>query len=69
MTTGTRKRREYTEDFKRDAVVLATEQGYGPSKHHFPNQWLSPTHESVAKIIYSAERKTSPRLMLLSKHD
>ena len=32
MTTETRKRREYTEDFKRDAVALATEQGYKPSE-------------------------------------
>ncbi len=28
MTTGTRTRRKYTEDFKRDAVALVTEQGY-----------------------------------------
>ncbi len=28
MTTETRKRRDYTEDFKRDAVSLVTEQGY-----------------------------------------
>jgi len=28
MTTETRKRRTYTEDFKRDAVALVTEQGY-----------------------------------------
>jgi transposase len=27
-----RKRRDYTEDFKRDAVVLVTEQGYKPSE-------------------------------------
>ena len=26
MTTETRKRREYTEDFKRDAVALVTER-------------------------------------------
>ena len=32
MTTETRKRRNYTEDFKRDAVVLVTEQGYKPSE-------------------------------------
>ncbi len=28
MTTETRKRRNYTEDFKRDAVSLVNEQGY-----------------------------------------
>jgi transposase len=28
MTTETKKRREYTEDFKRDAVALVIEQGY-----------------------------------------
>jgi transposase-like protein len=28
MTTETRKRRNHTDDFKRDAVVLVTEQGY-----------------------------------------
>ena len=28
MTTATRTRRKYTEDFKRDAVALVTEQGY-----------------------------------------
>lgn len=28
MTTEKRTRRQYTEDFKRDAVALVTEQGY-----------------------------------------
>ena len=28
MTTATRKRQNYTEDFKREAVALVTEQGY-----------------------------------------
>ena len=32
MTTEARKRRNYTEDFKRDAVALVTEQGYKPSE-------------------------------------
>jgi transposase len=32
MTTETRKRRNYTEDFKRDAVALVTEQGYKVSE-------------------------------------
>ncbi len=32
MTIETRKRREYTEDFKRDAVALVTEQGYKVSE-------------------------------------
>ena len=32
MTTETRKRREYTEDFKRDAVALVAEQGYKASE-------------------------------------
>ena len=32
MTTEKRIRREYTEDFKRDAVALVTEQGYKPSE-------------------------------------
>ena len=32
MMTETRKRRNYTEDFKRDAVALVTEQGYKPSE-------------------------------------
>ena len=32
MTTETRKRRNYTEEFKRDAVALVTEQGYKPSE-------------------------------------
>ncbi|MFC1771767.1 transposase [Pseudomonadota bacterium] len=32
MTTETKKRRDYTEDFKRDAVALVTEQGYKPSE-------------------------------------
>ena len=32
MTIETRKRREYTEDFKRDAVALVTEQGYKTSE-------------------------------------
>jgi transposase len=30
--TETRKRRNYTEDFKRDAVALVTEQVYKPSE-------------------------------------
>ena len=32
MTAETRKRRNYTEDFKRDAVALVTDQGYKPSE-------------------------------------
>jgi len=32
MTTETRKRRNYTEDFKSDAVALVTEQGYKTSE-------------------------------------
>ena len=28
MTTETKPRKQYTEDFKRDAVALVTEQGY-----------------------------------------
>jgi transposase len=32
MTTDTRRRRNYTEDFKRDAVALVTEPGYKPSE-------------------------------------
>jgi transposase len=32
MTTEARKRQNYTEDFKRDAVALVTEQGYKPSE-------------------------------------
>ena len=32
MTTETRMRRNYTEDFKRDAVALVTEQGYKDSE-------------------------------------
>ena len=32
MTTETRKWRNYTEDFKRDAVALVTEQGYKVSE-------------------------------------
>ncbi len=32
MTPETRKRRSYTEDFKRDAVALVAEQGYKVSE-------------------------------------
>ena len=32
MTTENRTRRKYTEDFKRDAVALVTEQGYKVSE-------------------------------------
>ncbi len=32
MTTETRKRRNYTEDFKRDAVALVIDQGYKVSE-------------------------------------
>ena len=32
MTTETRKRRNYTEDFKRDAVALVSDQGYKVSE-------------------------------------
>jgi transposase len=32
MTTETRKRRNYREDFKKDAVSLVTEQGYKPTE-------------------------------------
>ena len=32
MTTDRRTRRKYTDDFKRDAVALITEQGYKVSE-------------------------------------
>jgi transposase len=32
MTTEKRKRRQYTEEFKREAVALVTEHGYKPSE-------------------------------------
>ena len=36
MTTEKRKRSNYTEDFKRDAVALVTEQGYKISEMYDP---------------------------------
>ena len=40
MTTETRKRGEYTEDLKRDAVALVTEQGYKPSEAARSLAWV-----------------------------
>lgn len=42
MTTEMRKRRSYTEDFKRDAAALVTEQGYKPCMGQlFPDTLLN----------------------------
>ena len=55
MTTETRKRRSYTEDFKRDVVALVTEQGYKTSEaarsldlvDHFTFGYRKPDSDAV----------------------
>jgi len=71
MTTETRKRREYTEDFKRDAVALVTEQGYKPSeaarslgtRDHLIRRWKREFEEEASGAgLDSDEREELNRL-------
>ena len=71
MTTETRKRREYTEDFKRDAVALVTEQGYKPSEaarslgigDNLIRRWKREfEEESTGSRLSSDEREELKRL-------
>ncbi len=55
MTTGTRTRRKYTEEFKRDAVALVNEQGYTLQK--LPGAWiLEPTCWGVGSVSSRKKR-------------
>jgi len=71
MTTETRKRRNYTEDFKRDAVALVTEQGYKPSEaarslgigDNLVRRWMREFEEAASGArLSSDEREELKRL-------
>lgn len=71
MTTETRKRRNYTEEFKRDAVALVTEQGYKVSEaarslgvgDNLVRRWKREFEEEAAGTrLSSDEREELKRL-------
>jgi transposase len=71
MMTETRKRRNYTEDFKRDAVALVTEQGYKPSEaarnlgvgDNLVRRWVREFEEAASgERLSSDEREELKRL-------
>jgi len=65
MTTETRKRRNYTEDFKRDAVALVTEQGYKPTeaarslgiRDNLIRRWKREFEEEVSGVRLNADER------------
>lgn len=65
MTTETRKRRSYTEDFKRDAVALVTGQGYKPSEaarsldigDNLLRRWLREFEEEASGTRLSGDER------------
>jgi len=72
MTTEPRKRRNYTEEFKRDAVALVTEQGYKPSEaarslgigDNLIRRWKRELEEEVSGAKLGAdEREELKRLI------
>ena len=71
MTTETRKRRNYTEEFKRDAVALVTEQGYKVSEaarslgigENLVRRWRRELEEEVSDAgLTTDEREELERL-------
>lgn len=71
MTTETKKRRNYTEDFKRDAVALVTEQGYKPAEaarslgigDNLVRRWMREFEEAASgERLSSDEREELKRL-------
>jgi len=71
MTTETKKRRNYTEDFKRDAVALVTEQGYKPSEaarslgigDNLVRRWMREFEEAASgERLSTDEREELKRL-------
>ena len=75
MTTETRKRRNYTEDFKRDAVALVTDQGYKPSEaarslgigDNLIRRWMREFEEAASGERLSADEREE--LQRLRKED
>jgi transposase len=65
MTTETRKRRNYTEDFKRDAVALVTEQGYKPTeaarslriRDNLIRRWKREFEEEASGVRLNADER------------
>ena len=71
MTSETRKRRNYTEEFKRDAVALVTEQGYKVSEaarslgigENLVRRWRRELEEEVSDAgLTTDERQELERL-------
>ena len=65
MTTETRKRRNYTDDFKREAVALVTEQGYKISEAarsldigaNLLGRWRRQFEEEASGVRLTADEK------------
>ena len=65
MATETRKRRNYTEDSRRDAVALVTEQGYKPSEaarslgvgDSLVRPWMRESEEEASGTRLSADER------------
>ncbi len=65
MTTEKRTRRKYTEDFKRDAVALVTEQGYKPSEaarsldinDNLLRRWQQQFEEEASGVRLNADER------------
>ena len=71
MTADAKKRRNYTEDFKRDAVALVTEQGYKPSEaarslgigDNLVRRWMREFEEATSgEQLSTDEREELKRL-------
>jgi len=69
MTTEPRKRRTYTEDFKREAVALVTEQGYKIAEAarsldigaNLLGRWLRQLEEEASGIRLNADKRDELR--------
>ena len=69
MTTENRKRRNYTEDFKREAVALVTEQGYKIAEAarsldigaNLLGRWLRQFEEEASGLRLNADERDELR--------
>ena len=69
MTTEPRKRRNYTEDFKREAVALVTEQGYKISEAarsldigaNLLGRWLRQFEEEASGLRLNTDERDELR--------
>lgn len=65
MPTEKKTRRKYTEDFKRDAVALVTEQGYKVSEaarslgvnDHLLRRWRQAFEDEASGVLLSTDER------------